>query len=155
MGAQGAGQDRNQQDHQQDRDLRDRADVVDLVTTFYQRAFADPVLGHIFIDVAKMDLARHLPIITDFWETVLFQAGKYRRNALQAHLEVHAKEALGAEHFGRWLELWTGTVDDLFRGDKAELAKLQAGRIAGSIHRRVQGRSASEFVTISRRRPEA
>lgn len=136
-----------------ERDLENRADVVVLVQAFYGRAFEDPLLGPIFKDVAHMDLERHLPIMADFWETVLFQAGLYRRNALQAHLQIHAKEPLGAAHFARWLELWTATVDQLFRGRKAELAKLQAGRIAGSIHRRVQGRSPSEFVTISRERP--
>lgn len=136
-----------------ERDLQNRADVVELVQAFYRRAFGDPLLGHIFVDVARMDLDRHLPVMADFWETVLFQAGLYRRNALQVHFEVHAKEALGAEHFGRWLELWTSTVDGMYRGEKAELAKLQAGRIAGSIHRRVQGKSPSEFVSISRQRP--
>jgi hypothetical protein len=33
----------------------------------------------------------------------------------------------------------------------AERAKLQATRIAGSIHRRLEGRSGSEFETIGRR----
>jgi hemoglobin len=64
-------------------DLRDRADIGDLVGEFYRRAFADPLIGPIFTDVAKMDLDHHLPIICDFWETVLFNAGLYRRNALQ------------------------------------------------------------------------
>lgn len=132
-------------------DLKSRADVVLLVETFYRHAFADPLLGRIFTEVAQMDLAKHLPIMADFWETVLFRAGKYSRNALAVHFALNAKEPLTDAHFERWLQLWCATVDQQFHGPKAELAKIQATRIAGSIHRRVQGQSASEFVTIERR----
>ena len=129
-------------------DLHDRDDVLALVNDFYTRAFDDDLLGPIFVDVARMDLAHHLPIICDFWETVLFQAGLYRRNALQIHLSLNARAPLGAEHFERWLRLWTTTVDENFAGEKAELAKTQAARIAGSIQRRLQGRSGSDFETL-------
>ena len=57
---------------------------------------------------------------------------------------------LTAEHFTRWLELWDGTVDALFAGPIAERAKLQAARIAGSMERRMAGRSGSAFETLSR-----
>jgi hemoglobin len=135
------------------RDLQDREDVAVLVGEFYRRAFEDPLIGRIFTDVAKMDLDRHLPIMCDFWETVLFNASVYRRNALRVHLALNARHPLLPEHFERWLELWVRTVDDLFRGEKAALAKLQAERIAGSISRRMQGRSGSEFESIGLRKP--
>lgn len=130
------------------RDVESRADIHLFVTDFYRRAFADALLGPIFVDIAKMDLARHMPIMCDFWETVLFRAGLYRRNALAIHSMLHAKVALEQEHFDRWLALWISTIDDHHAGPKAELAKLQATRIAGSIHRRLHGLPASEFVTI-------
>jgi hemoglobin len=133
------------------RDLADRDDIAELVTTFYMRAFADELLGPIFVDVAHMDLDHHLPIMCDFWQTVLFNAGLYRRNALQLHYVLHARHPLDERHFERWLSLWTKTVDDLYAGPVAERAKLQATRIAGSIHRRLEGRSGSEFETIGRR----
>ncbi|MCZ2402465.1 group III truncated hemoglobin [Paenarthrobacter sp. Z7-10] len=133
------------------RDLQDRADVTVLVQAFYARAFADPLLGHIFVDVARMDLEQHLPIITDFWETVLFRAGLYHRNALQVHVALNASFPLGEQHFDRWRELWALTVNSSFRGEKAELAKVQADRIAGSIQRRLAGQTPSEFTSISRR----
>ena len=132
-------------------DISDRADIDALVRQFYEAAFADPLLGHIFIDVAKMDLAHHLPIIGDFWETVLFNAGRYRRNALAMHLALNGKHALTGEHFTRWLALWTATVDEHFTGPVADRAKQQAVRVAGSIQRRLAGQSGSEFVTIGRR----
>jgi hemoglobin len=132
-------------------DLKDRDDVALLVGEFYRRAFADPLIGHIFTHIARMDLARHLPIMCDFWETVLFRPGLYRRNALQLHLMLNARFPLQQEHFERWLTLWVGTVDEHFAGEKADLAKVQATRIAGSIHRRLQGRSGSDFETLKLR----
>jgi hemoglobin len=134
-------------------DLADRADVEELVGAFYDAAFADPLIGPIFTEVAKMDLARHLPIMCDFWQTVLFAAGLYRRNALQVHYVLNARHPLTAEHFGRWLELWSATVDERFAGPVADRAKLQARRIAGSMQRRLEGRSGSAFEALTTAEP--
>lgn len=135
-------------------DIAGREDILRLVEAFYTRAFADELIGHIFSDVVHMDLPKHMPIMADFWQTVLFKAGLYNRNALQVHFEIHAMEPLALEHFNRWLQLWTTTVDELFSGKKAEMAKVQAHLIAGSMNRRVTGRSASQYSTISLR-PDA
>lgn len=136
-------------------DLTGRADIEALVRAFYTRAFADPLLGPIFCDVARMDLEAHLPVMCDFWQTVLFRAGLYRRNALRVHADLHALAPLRPEHFARWLTLWNAVVDASYAGEKADLAKTQAGRIAYSISRRLLGESGSEFITIGRspRRP--
>ncbi len=135
-------------------DLADRGDVEALVRAFYHRAFADDLLGPVF-RAARMDLEAHLLVMCDFWQTVLFRAGLYRRNALQVHADLYAAAPLRSEHFARWLALWAATVDDSFAGPKAELAKTQASRIAYSISRRLLGESGSEFVTLQRhpRRP--
>ncbi|WP_207915227.1 group III truncated hemoglobin [Micromonospora sp. 15K316] len=120
-------------------DIRDRSDIAGVITDFYSRAFADELLGHVFVDVAKLDLDRHLPIMCDFWETVLFKTGTYRRNALRLHLDLHRLEPLTERHFTRWLALWMATIDDRHAGPHAEHAKLQAGRIAGAMQRRLAG----------------
>lgn len=131
-------------------DIANRGDVSDLVVAFYHCVFKDDLLGPIFVDVAKLDLDAHLQVMCDFWETVLFKTGKYNRNALQVHKALHQVSPLTAEHFGRWLEIWNRTVDEIFVGEKAEVAKVQAARIAWSISRRLMGGSGSEFVTIRR-----
>ena len=131
------------------RDLADRDDVAQLVTAFYRAAFADSLIGPVFTDVARLDLEHHLPIMCDFWETVLFNAGLYRRNALQIHRMLHARHPLGAEHFERWLLLWATTVDMRFEGPVADRAKVQARRMAGSMLRRMSGRSGSAFETLT------
>jgi hemoglobin len=136
------------------RDIAGREDIAGLVIAFYERAFADDVLGPIFVDVAAMNLPAHLPVMCDFWESVLFRAGRYHRNALRPHLDLDAKVELTAAHFARWLELWTSTIDERHGGEKANLAKVQATRIAGSISRRLRGEPATELLTIQPTRPE-
>lgn len=131
------------------RDIRDRQDIEHLVVTFYRRAFKEEVLGPIFVDIVKMDLEAHLPIMCDFWETVLFQAGLYRRNAFQVHVDINRLEPLTPMHFQRWLDLWETTVDDLFAGEKANLAKMQASRIGGSIRRRLERTVDAELISLS------
>lgn len=129
-------------------DIRDRDDILVLVRTFYETAFQDPLIGRFFTDVARMDLDHHLPIMGDFWESVLFQAGGYHRDALALHSAVNAKHPLTAAHFDRWLLLWNATVDDLHEGPVADAAKQQAARIGLSLRRRVQGLSGSLLDTI-------
>ena len=80
-----------------------------MMRRFYERAMADDVIGYIFTDVAKLDLDRHLPIIGDFWETIVFQVPIYAqhgRNPLQVHGELNDKERLLPEHFERWLKIF-------------------------------------------------
>lgn len=131
-------------------DIASRTDIETLVANFYSRAFDDPMLGPIFIDVAQMDLDEHLPVIADFWEVTLLRTGSYRRNALRPHLELHAKSALTTDHLLRWLGIWASTVDDYFGGPRAEFAKEQARRIAYSMGRRLLGEDAGDFIVIDR-----
>ena len=136
-------------------DLRDRGDVEALVREFYHRAFADGLLGPVFIDIARMDLPAHLPIMCDFWETVLFRAGTYRRNAFTVHVDLHRHAGLMPAHFARWLALWTQTVDELYAGPAADRAKVQAARIADSIHRRLRSTADAQPLSIGTTRPGA
>lgn len=136
------------------RDIADREDVAGLVSAFYRRAFADDVLGPIFVDIAQVDLPAHLPVMCDFWESVLFRAGLYHRNALRPHLDLNTRIELTPAHFARWVDLWTVTIDERHTGEKANFAKVQATRIAASIIRRLRGQSATELLTIQRPPPD-
>lgn len=114
-------------------DLENRADIDALMNLFYNSVFEDDVIGYLFTDVAKLDLDHHLPVIGDFWETVLFGTGDYARhgrNPLQVHLLLNDKEALRPQHFKRWLEIFTASVDSLFAGKRAEFIKQRAQGIA-------------------------
>lgn len=136
-------------------DIRNRDDISALVSAFYTSAFKEEVLGPIFVDIVKMDLEAHMPIMCDFWETVLFQAGLYRRNAFQVHVDIHRLVPLTQMHFQRWLDLWNDTVDSMFAGEKANMAKMQAARIGGSIQRRLARNVDAELFQLSRPHPTA
>ena len=119
-------------------DIATPADVERLVRAFYSRVFADPVIGWIFTDVAGLDLEEHLPRVAAFWETILLGAQTYRGGAFAAHAAVHAKVRLRRGHFDRWLGLWHATVDELFAGPRAEVAKAHADRVARAFHERLE-----------------
>jgi hemoglobin len=132
------------------RDIASDEDVAQLIRGFYGRCFEDDLLGPIFIDVAHLDLEAHLPVMVDFWTTVLFRSGAYRRNVLAVHVALHEQAPLTSEHLERWLELWTATVGDHFEGPVAQLAVTQARRFAWSMGQRLRGGSGSELSTVSR-----
>ena len=118
------------------RDIENREDIDELMRAFYADAMRDDVIGYIFTDVAKLDLNHHLPIIGDFWETMLFQTGAYAkhgRNPLQVHGALSDKEPLTLEHFTRWLEIFTSKIDGLFEGERADFLKLRANAIANRM----------------------
>ena len=130
-------------------DIETRADCERLVRAFYGRALGDPIIGWLFTDVAKLDLEAHVPRITRFWETILLGAQTYGGGAFRPHLELNAKAPLHRGHFDRWLHLWLGTVDELFQGQRADLAKAHAQRVARAFEARLQpsGEDAELDVT--------
>ena len=105
---------------------------------FYGRALADPVIGWIFVDVARLDLEAHVPRIASFWETILLDGHSYAGGAFAPHAALHARIGLRAGHFERWLWLWGATVDALFAGERADLAKAHAARVASAFHARLR-----------------
>jgi hemoglobin len=134
-------------------DITTREDCERLVRAFYGRALTDPVIGFIFVDVAKLDLEAHVPRITSFWETILLGAQTYAGGAFRPHAMINGQVALRAGHFERWLWLWRSTVDELFAGERAELAKSHADRVARAFHTRLRMMDAAppadELPTLS------
>jgi len=111
-------------------DIENRNHIEQLMRAFYAKAIPDPVIGHYFTQVINMDLEKHLPVIIDFWETVLFGIAKYKSNAIAVHQHLHKKSAFEEKYFEQWVTLFQSTVDELFEGEKAELAKQRALSIA-------------------------
>ena len=123
------------------KDIETRADIDDLLNRFYSKALNDEVIGYIF-KIAKINLEHHLPVIGDFWETLLFGGGNYQkhgRNPLQVHGELNLKTPLLSKHFRRWLKIFTETIDEMFVGTRAELAKSRAQTIADRMLNFVSG----------------
>jgi hemoglobin len=113
-----------------EKDIMNRDDVQLLVQHFYHKLLADPSINYLFTDVAKIDIIKHLPLLVNFWEMILFNTGTYEKNVIQPHMALHRQSPLTAEHFSTWLRYFKTTVDELFSGEKAMLAKQRAESIA-------------------------
>lgn len=113
------------------KELKNREDVKLLVETFYGKIRKDKVLGPIFNTIVS-DWESHMILLTDFWETQLFLKRKYFGNPVIAHQEVDDKmgHTITSEHFGLWLNLWFATIDELFDGERAWIAKNRAQKMS-------------------------
>ncbi len=114
-------------------DIEGRRDIEVLINRFYNKVKKDAVIGYIFNDVAQVDWPKHLPVMYNFWESVIFYTATYNGNPIQLHKQLNNKVPLTVQHFKQWLKLFTETVDELFEGAKAELAKQRATSIATMI----------------------
>jgi hemoglobin len=112
------------------KDIQNRDDLLQLVTVFYEKLLNDPSISYLFTDVAKIDLSHHLPVLVDFWDMVLFQNDSYRKNAMAPHMQLHQQSALTPAHFQTWLTYFKASVDELFEGEIAFMAKERAISIA-------------------------
>lgn len=108
------------------KDIEYLADVQLLVNTFYDRVRKDDFIGHIFDEIIQDRWPEHLNKMYSFWQTVLLAEHTYSGRPFIPHLEM----PIHKQHFDRWIELFFSTVDELFIGKRAELAKWQGNRMA-------------------------
>jgi hemoglobin len=106
-------------------------DLLPLLTDFYARVERDPLLAPYF---ANVDMTAHMPVIADFWSTMLFHTGRYRGNAFRPHLFM---PGLTAEHFVHWLRTLEETIDARASGPDADRMKALGHRIAFSMQMRL------------------
>lgn len=112
------------------KDVLDRNDIVLILESFYKKAFADEMIGRFFTEVVPLNLETHIPVIADFWESVLFETKSYRKNVMQVHQHIHQLSPIKKEHLDRWAFLFHSTIDETFAGTKATLMKQRALSIA-------------------------
>ncbi len=111
-------------------DIQSRKDIETLIKSFYDKVKKDDTIGFIFNDIAHINWEQHLPVMYDFWETLLLDAHSYRKNAMEVHYILNRKFPLEEEHFDRWLKIFTETVEALFSGAVATMAITKAKSIA-------------------------
>ncbi|HEV7232351.1 MAG TPA: group III truncated hemoglobin, partial [Bacteroidia bacterium] len=97
-------------------DISCRADIELLISSFYQKVLKDPLLKPQF---EGLDIVAHLPVMYDFWSSLLLNEHAYTGNAFDKHLRLQ----LSVAHFKHWLQLFEETLDELFAGEKTELAR--------------------------------
>lgn len=116
-------------------DLDNKRAIRDFIESFYRHLLADPLLAPIFIDVASIDLDKHLPLICSYWEKLLLGGTAYNRHTMNIHRALNNNRKLQVEDFERWLVLFYKTADETYAGPLTERAKQIAKSIAGNMQR--------------------
>ncbi|MEL6810388.1 MAG: group III truncated hemoglobin [Bacteroidota bacterium] len=119
-------------------DIQSREDVYMLVSTFYGKVRENDLLGPIF-NRAITYWEQHFEHLTDFWESNLFFRKTYQGDPIGKHIAVDEAEggSINEMHFGIWLNLWFETIDELFVGEVAQIAKNRARNMGTFIHLKI------------------
>ena len=125
------------------KDMTSRKDIELLVDEFYSKVRADETIGFIFTDMARVNWEKHLPVMYDFFENMLFYTGSYTGNPMQLHKHINRLYPLTAAHFNQWNLLFSKTVDELFTGDMANEVKKRAKNIAAVMQIKIAAESSS------------
>lgn len=129
-------------------DLANRTDIELLINTFYDRVRKDETIGYIFNTAIGDDWSHHLPKMYQFWDMVLFSAPGYAGSPVRVHTDLDKRIPIDKKHFDHWLKLWDQTVDNLFTGEIADMAKNKASLMANLIHMKVE-MSREGFETLN------
>ena len=100
-------------------------DIQLFVDEFYSKVREDNLIGPVFAGVIN-DWQPHLEKMYAFWNAALFGVPGFKGNPFAKH----APLPIAPEHFGRWLELFTETIDTHFAGSMADETKQRAGLMA-------------------------
>lgn len=111
-------------------DIFTRKDIERLVNGFYEKVRADDLLAPVF---SHIDWPHHLPVMYNFWSSILLGDMSYQGNPFQKHIHL----PISRLHFERWLWLFHKTVDENFDGEVATEAKNRAQSIAGIFQHRM------------------
>ena len=109
------------------KDIQTKSDVALLVNTFYDKVLGDSLLAPFF---QRLNLEAHLPKMIHFWSFALLDEPGYTTNVTDKHLKMPLEKI----HFDQWLKLFNETVDELFIGEKATMAKQRAAVIGWTIN---------------------
>ncbi len=128
------------------KDITTTEDVELLINSFYDRVKQDALIGYIFNDIIGADWSHHLPLMYKFWNMVLLTLPGYEGYPTRSHVEISKKVPLKKEHFDRWLELWSSTIDQLFAGDIADQAKTKAELMANLMRIKIEDSAKEGFI---------
>ena len=111
--------------------IENRSDLQLLVRTFYAKIRADQEIGFFFNETITAWDA-HLEKLTDFWDLNVFGTKNYHGNPIIAHNAVDKQfdQQITSNIFGIWLNHWFATIDELFKGENAEILKRRAQKMS-------------------------
>lgn len=108
------------------KDIQTHSDIEKLVNDFYNKVLKEEQLAPFF---KNLDFEKHLPRMIHFWAFVLLDESGYTTNVTDKHINMSLKK----NHFDKWIMIFNDSVDSLFHGDKADLAKQRASVLAWTI----------------------
>lgn len=123
------------------RDIKSREDIESILNAFYKKVFKDDLIGYFFTEVVSLDLKTHIPVITDFWESVIFNTYNYRKNVMEIHQHIDSLSKIRKEHLDRWVKVFTETADENFEGAKVTLMKQRAKSVATLMEIKLNNKS--------------
>lgn len=108
------------------KDIQTKHDIEFLIDSFYKKVVVDETIGAFF---GHINFEKHLPKMYHFWSFVLLDEAGYKTDVTKVHAGMRIKK----EHFDRWISIFNETVDELFVGEKAEMAKQRAFLVRWTI----------------------
>lgn len=125
------------------KDIATRADIEQLISNFYTKVKTDTTIGIIFTEIVPISWEHHIPVIVNFWETILLDHPLYSNNAMDVHHKLNKIYPLQKKHFDAWLQLFYTTLDEMFAGPITELAKKRAAGIAAlMLHKMTENKNS-------------
>ena len=126
--------------------IETREDIGLLVERFYEKVRGDDLIGDIFNNELLFRWDTHIPIMIDFWESVLLGSATYRGNTMRVHIELNKKHLLKPEHFVRWQKLFFETLEEHFTGPKVEEAKNKVKLMEALMQTKIARSSGPNFI---------
>ena len=109
-------------------------DIKLLVDSFYGKVREDELLAPIFNNRIGEKWPEHMEKMYRFWQTVLLGEHTYYGSPFVPHAQLPVDK----KHFNQWMTLFNQTIDEHFRGDKAEEARWRAGKMAEMFHYKIE-----------------
>ncbi len=128
------------------KDIESRNDIELLINSFYHKVKKDEHIRHFFTEVVNVNWEKHLPVMYNFWENIIFHTGTYTGNPMELHLHLHQLSPLKTSDFEQWIKLFTTTVDELFKGSNAEQVKQRALSIATVMRIKIAELSEGKLI---------
>ena len=107
--------------------------IEKLVTHFYNRIQEDALLGPIFNDIAQVDWIHHIPLLCQFWNSIMLKTNEYKGSAYAKHLMLAKKADIKEIHFTHWLVLFQEEARKHLPAQSAEEIIKRAALIAESL----------------------
>src|SRR3990170_5031551 len=127
--------------------LLDNREAVELlVHSFYVKVKQDDLLAPIFNNAENFQWDTHIPVMINFWETLLLDAATYKGNTMQKHIELHKRHPLTPKHFERWKALFYATLDEFFEGPGVVEAHKRVEAMSGLMQFKIQQSEKKGFV---------